>query len=60
MVVAVANITAVLGGIILIGGLLWAATRGNGDREAEAEAREYFSLHGHWPDEAPRTPPPPG
>ena len=40
-----------------IAGLLWAAKRGNGDREAEAAAREYFSRHGHWPDEAPGTQP---
>jgi hypothetical protein len=56
MVVAVANIVAVVGGIGLIGGLIWAASHGNGDREAEAEARDYFSAHGHWPDEAPTTP----
>jgi hypothetical protein len=29
----------------------------SGDREREEEetAREYFSRHGHWPDEAPRS-----
>jgi hypothetical protein len=60
MVVAVANVVAVLGGLGLIGGLIWAAKHGNGDREAEAEARDYFTRHGHWPDdEQPGTPPPP-
>ena len=53
MVVAVANVIAVLGGIILIGGILWAAVKGNDDREAEEAARDFFSEHGHWPDEAP-------
>ncbi len=52
MVVAIANIIAVLGGLLLIAGLVWAAKRGNGDREAEAAAREYFSAHGRWPDDA--------
>jgi hypothetical protein len=51
MVVAVANIVAVIGGIALIGGLLWAATRGNGEREAEQAARDYFTQHGRWPDD---------
>jgi hypothetical protein len=28
---------------------------GDREREAEESAREYFSRHGHWPDETPRT-----
>lgn len=51
MVVAIANIVAVLGGVALVAGLIWAAKTGNGDREAEAAAREYYSAHGRWPDE---------
>jgi hypothetical protein len=51
MTVAITNIVAFLGGVILIGGLIWAAKHGNGDREAEDAAREFFTLHGHWPDE---------
>ncbi|MEA2167855.1 MAG: hypothetical protein QOF76_1155 [Solirubrobacteraceae bacterium] len=53
MTVAITNIIAFLGGVVLIGGLLWAAKKGNGDREEEQAAREYFTLHGHWPDERP-------
>jgi hypothetical protein len=26
---------------------------GDKDRDREEEARDYFSAHGHWPDEAP-------
>ena len=26
----------------------------NADREREEMAREYFDVHGHWPDERPR------
>ncbi len=26
----------------------------NRDREVEEAARDYFDLHGHWPDEDPR------
>jgi hypothetical protein len=26
---------------------------GDAERRAEEEAREYFSRHGHWPDEEP-------
>lgn len=70
MAVAIANVIAALGGLGLIVGLVWAAKVGNGDREAEAAARDFYSEHGHWPDEAltatpaapppPRTPPPRG
>ena len=31
----------------------WGA-QGDLERQAEADARDYFSAHGHWPDEAPR------
>jgi hypothetical protein len=30
----------------------WGA-KGDEERQAEADARDYFSRHGHWPDEAP-------
>lgn len=32
------------------------SVRGERERDAEAEARDFFDRHGHWPDEAP----PPG
>ena len=53
MAADIATIIATLGGIILIVGLVYAAMVGNGDREAEEAARDYYSAHGHWPDEAP-------
>ena len=53
MAADVATVIATLGGIILIVGLLYAAKAGNGDREAEEAARDFFSEHGHWPDETP-------
>ena len=51
MAANVATIIATVGGFVLIGGLIWAAMVGNGDREAEEAARVYFDTHGRWPDE---------
>jgi hypothetical protein len=31
--------------------LLWAARTGLADRVAEDEAREFYDVHGRWPDE---------
>ncbi len=56
MFVAISNIIAFLGGVFVIGLLIWFAIRGTGEREAEEAAREYFDEHGHWPDEAPAPP----
>ena len=53
MAADIATIIATIGGIGLIIGLVYAAKAGNGDREAEEAARDYFTEHGHWPDEAP-------
>jgi hypothetical protein len=55
MAANIATIIATFGGIVLIGGLLYAAKVGNGDREAEQAARDFYAEHGHWPDEAPGT-----
>jgi hypothetical protein len=49
----IATIIASIGGIGLIGFLVYMALDGVGDREDEEAAREYYSEHGHWPDEAP-------
>ncbi len=57
MVSDIATIIAFIGGIGLIVGLVYAAMAGNGDREAEEAARDYYTEHGHWPDEAPRNQP---
>ena len=51
LVADIATIIATIGGIGLIGGLIYAAMSGTGDREAEEAARDYFSEHGRWPDE---------
>ena len=32
--------------------LIRASTDGDREREREEQARDYFALHGHWPDEA--------
>ena len=44
-----------LGGAILgfaaIGVLIWFASRGDPEREAEEAARLYFDTYGRWPDE---------
>jgi hypothetical protein len=50
---AIATVIATIGGFVLIGGLVWAARAGNGEREAEEAARDFYSAHGHWPDEPP-------
>jgi hypothetical protein len=52
---AVATIIATVGGVGLIVALILVARSGVGDREAEEAARDFFTEHGHWPDE-----PPPG
>ncbi len=51
MVVGIANVIAVIGGVGLIVFLVWIASRGHDDRAAEQAAREYLSEHGHWPDD---------
>ena len=53
MFVTISNIIAFLGGLFVIGLLIWFAFQGTGDREAEDAARDFFDEHGHWPDEAP-------
>ncbi len=52
MFVLISNVVAFVGGCVVIGGLIWFAWKGHGDREAEDAARAYFDEHGHWPDEA--------
>jgi hypothetical protein len=49
----IATIIATVAGLGLIVALIWIARSGVGDREAEEAARDYYSEHGHWPDEAP-------
>jgi hypothetical protein len=43
----------VVGGIASIAVLAWYAGRGHHDRDDEDAARDFYDLHGHWPDEDP-------
>jgi hypothetical protein len=40
--------------IYFINWLFRIGVSGEGEREAERAARDYFDIHGHWPDERPR------
>ena len=48
----------VAGSILLLNVLYRVGVSGDAERDREAEARDYFDEHGHWPDEQsrPRTP----
>jgi hypothetical protein len=50
-VVDVISVIALIGSIVGVVWLVWIASRGDREREAEDEAREYFSAHGRWPDD---------
>ncbi len=39
--------------VLLFNLLFRIGASGDADRRAEEEAREFFSQHGHWPDEPP-------
>ena len=39
--------------VLLLNWLFRLGSRGDDERQAEADARDYLSKHGHWPDEAP-------
>ena len=39
--------------VLLLNWLFRLGSRGDDERRAEADARDYYSRHGHWPDEAP-------
>ena len=53
MTSAIATAIATVGGIGLIAALIWVARSGSGEREDEEAARDFFTRHGHWPDEPP-------
>jgi len=44
---------AVLGGLGSIVVLAKFAGGGHADRDEEEAARDFYDLHGHWPDEKP-------
>jgi hypothetical protein len=39
--------------VLLMNVLFRFGAKGDDERQAEDDAREYFSAHGHWPDEKP-------
>ena len=39
--------------VLLMNVLFRFGAKGDDERQAEDDAREYFSSHGHWPDEKP-------
>jgi hypothetical protein len=41
------------GSIVLLNVLFRFGAKGDEEREQEESAREFFSAHGHWPDEEP-------
>jgi hypothetical protein len=40
--------------ILLLNALFRLGSKGDLERQSEADARDYFSRHGHWPGEEPR------
>ena len=53
MVQLIWSIIAVVASIAITGGVVYALISGRHDRDHEEEARDYFTRHGHWPDETP-------
>ena len=39
--------------VLLMNVLFRFGAKGDDERQAEDDAREYYSAHGHWPDEKP-------
>jgi hypothetical protein len=40
-------------GVLGIAWILWVMRDGDKDRHDEDDARAFFDVHGHWPDETP-------
>ena len=51
MVLDVINIAAGIVGVLSIIWLIWYAAQGDPEREAEEQARQFYDVHGRWPDE---------
>ena len=45
------SIVAVVASIAVTAGVVYALIAGRHDRDHEEEAREFYTRHGHWPDE---------
>jgi hypothetical protein len=52
-IITAISIVALVGSIAGVLAIIWVEAKGDPEREAEVAARDYFSAHGHWPDEAP-------
>lgn len=49
----------VVGGIGAIIVMLWVSAKSTGERDEEESARDFYTEHGHWPDQEPGAPPDP-
>jgi hypothetical protein len=45
------SIIGVVGGLAMVGVILWFLITGRDDRDRDEEARRFYDEHGHWPDE---------
>jgi hypothetical protein len=45
------NLTLAVLGFTAIGVLIWYASRGDPERDAEEAARAHYDAHGRWPDD---------
>lgn len=53
------GLVGVVGGIGAVAVMLWVAAHGLRERHEEVDAREFYTEHGHWPDQEPGAPPDP-
>jgi hypothetical protein len=53
VVVEIVNYAAAAAGVAALLYLVWVARRPDADRAEEDDARAFFDVHGHWPDEPP-------
>ncbi len=53
-VLDVINIAGGVVGVLGIVALVWFAAQGDPEREAEEQARLFYDVHGHWPDDGAR------
>ena len=53
------GVFGVVGGIGAIIVMLWVSAKSTGERDDEESARDFYTEHGHWPDQEPGTPPDP-
>jgi hypothetical protein len=44
---------AVVAALVMCGVIIYFLITGEGERRDEEAARDYYTAHGHWPDEDP-------